>query len=133
MTPAQYGMFYRQAKPKERANWEPKEGRLSAIRHIVGLGDQVFGNPMVEAHLADDRLMILRSKPILIYAADQEKKDEHSRLYGEIILYCPWYRIQEATEFGQAIRSLESCQERHSMEPIDMVKERLRNLLVEEM
>ena len=132
MTPAQYGMFYRQAKPKEKASWEQKVGQLSASRHLVGLGDQLFENPMMEAHFAEDRLMILRSKPIFIYVTDLEKKDEHSRLYGELILYCPWYRRHETNEFGHAIRSLESCRERHSMEPIDMVKERLRNLIRDE-
>ena len=126
-------MCYRQAKPDERERGIRRVGQLSADQQIVSFEDEGERRPLIEAHWADDRLMILRSRPILVYAKDLDKKDEHSRLYGDMILHCPWNGNDEMTEFGAMINDVEACQVRHGLGYIDLVKERLRNLLLEKM
>ena len=136
LTPAQYGMSYRQAVPGEIARKEGMVGQLSPNQYIV-VGTEGAGvrRPLLEAHWAEGRLMVLRTKPVLIYVDHSETKDEHRHLYGELILYLPWKGRDEATEFGDTHHDLDTCQARHAGEKaaIDRVKEGLKNLLLDQM
>ena len=136
LTPGQYGMSYRQATPSEFVRKEGMVGRLSPNQYIVvGTEDAGVPRPLLEAHWADGRLMVLRTKPILLYVERSEKKDDHRDLYGELVLYLPWKGRDEATEFGGAHQDLDTCQARHLGEKaaIDRVKEGLKNLLLDQM
>ena len=140
LTRGQYGMCYRQAYPNEIARNEGRVGELSPRQYIC-VGDDVR-RPLVQAHWADGRLMVLRNKPVLIYAdsfAEKEKEDrgayDHSRLYGELILYRPWLGRDETAEFGNLIRDRDACRARYAREKvaIENVKEGLKNMLLERM
>ena len=107
---------------------------MSVDQYIVSFEDEDMRRPLIVAHWADEgRLMILRNRPVVIYVKDLEKKDEHSRFYSDLILHCPWNGEDEITAFGPMIGDLEICRDRHDLESasIDLVKERLRNLLLQ--
>ena len=136
LTPGQYGMSYRQAKPSEIARKERMVGQLSPIQYIVtGTEDEGIHRPLLEAHWAEGRLMVLRTKPVLMYVEYSKKKDEHRCLYGELILYLPWNGRDEAREFGSSRHDQDACRVHHAREKaaIDRVKEGLQNLLLEQM
>ena len=60
LTPGQYGMSYRQATQSEFARKEGMVGRLSPNQYIVvGTEDAGVPRPLLEAHWADGRLMVL--------------------------------------------------------------------------
>ena len=142
LTPAQYGMCFRQAKPDEIQRNLGRVGELSGDKLIVVAGEQaVVRRPLLQAHWADGRLMILRSKPVVIYAEPLEYKGlegerlEHGSLYGDLILYRPWSGRDEKTQFGHLADDPHACRLRHERDKavVDMLKEGLRNLLLEHM
>ena len=140
-TPAQYGMFYRQAFPNEIARNKERVGEMSPRHYIYVAGEDDEYRPLVEAHWADGRLMILRNKPVLIYGDGFDDKDkdrhayEHSMLYRDLILYRPWNGRDEMTEFGPFIHDRDACRARHAQDvaAIEDVKEGLKNMLMEHM
>ena len=139
LTPAQYGMCYRQAKPDEKHRNLDRIGEFSNDQLIVVNSEQaVVRRPLLKAHWAEGRLMILRSKPVVIYAEPLEYKgltgeeEEHGSLYGNLILYRPWNGRDEKTEFGSLTHDLPACRLRHEREKaaLDEVKEGLNELLL---
>ena len=135
LTPAQYGMCYRQAKPDEKHRNLDRIGEFSKDQLIVVNSEQaVVRRPLLKAHWAEGRLMILRSKPVVIYAEPLEYKgltgedEEH----GNLILYRPWNGRDEKTEFGSLTHDLPACRLRHEREKaaLDEVKEGLNELLL---
>ena len=139
LTPAQYGMCYRQAKPDEKHRNLDRIGEFSNDQLIVVNSEQaVVRRPLLKAHWAEGRLMILRSKPVVIYAEPLEYKgltgeeEEHGSLYGNLILYQPWNGRDEKTEFGSLTHDLTACRLRHEREKaaLDEVKEGLNELLL---
>ena len=139
LTPAQYGMCYRQAKPDEKHRNLDRIGEFSDNQLIVVDSEQaVVRRPLLKAHWADGRLMILRSRPVVIYAEPLAYKrltgenEEHGSLYSDLILYRPWNGRDEKTEFETVADDLYACRLRHEREKaaLDEVKEGLNELLL---
>ena len=129
-------MCYREAKSDEVARYRESVNKLSNTQNIV-VGGQERGasGPLVLAHWAGEKLMILRSTPIVIATNNFSEKEEHSRLYSDLLLYRPWRGRSEREEFGLASQSVSECLERYNSEKtaIAEVKEGLRRMLMDQM
>lgn len=128
-------MSYRQAKPDENRRYLDRVGELSDDQFIVvGADEPDVVRPLLVAHMAGDKLMILRRQPVLVYPKYPGDGDEHehSRLYGDLILYRPWRGKTERQEFGAFIDDKEACRIRHVLERplIEKIKEKLKSILL---
>ena len=126
-------MFFRQAKPDEIERNRRSVNELSTAENIVVAGmESDDQRPLVLAHWSGNKLMILRSKPVVLdYSRFEEETEEHSRLYSELLLFRPW---REEKRFICRSPSLEECRVRHEYEraAIEEVKQGLRTLLLEQ-
>ena len=132
LTPAQYGMSYRQAKPDEIERNRRKVNELSDQYIVVAGREPDEQRPLISAHWSGNKLMILRNKPVVLdYCRFEAEKDEHSRLYSELLLFRPW---RKERRFIYRSPSLEECRVIHKYEraAIQQVKQDLNTLLLEQ-
>ena len=132
LTPAQYGMSYREASKREEIQrYRDKTEDFSTTQFIVCVtGEEILQRPLVLAHWSGSRLMVLRSRPIVIgYCSFEEEEEEHSRLYSELLLFRPW---KEERRFVYTTPTVDECRNRHAQEKvaIDEVREELKKLLL---
>ena len=134
LSPAQYGMSYREAKPDEVQRNRGRVNEPSTNQFIVtAAGEDIWERPLVLAHWSGDKLMILRSKPIVLgFCGFKGEEEEHSRLYSELLLFRHW---KEEAGFVHTSPTLDECRARHAQEKdaIAEVRESLRRLIVEQM
>ena len=99
---------------------------------MTAAGEEIWERPLVLAHWSGEKLMILRSKPIVLsYCGFEEEEEEHSRLYSELLLFRHW---RDDRDFVRTSPTLEECRVRHAQEreAIAEVKEGLRRLILEQ-
>ena len=124
-------MSYRQAKPDEIQRNRRKVNEYSTTQFIISAaGEDIWQRPLVAAHWSGNKLMILRTKPIII-SFSQFENEEHSRLYSELLLFRPW---KEESSFLRTSPNIDECRARHAQEQdaIIQVKEGLKELILEQ-
>ena len=127
-------MSYRSAKSDEMQRNRARVNELSTSQYIVtAAGEEIWQKPLVLAHWSGVKLMILRSKPIVLdYCGFEKEEEEHSRLYSELLLFRHW---REERGFVLSSPTLDECRARHAQEEdaIVQVRDGLRRLIVEQM
>ena len=134
LTPSQFTMCFRQAKPDEVERHQDNVGLFSPSQYIVvGGPDAVVpecDRRLVLAYWTQDRkLMILRRNPVVMDTSKFSLDQEHNRLYGELLMFRHWNN--EDLFLGTARQSKEACLSlyRNERTAINEVAEGLRQLL----
>ena len=135
LTPIQYGMCYREAKPDEVERHREFVNKLSTQKIVVGGPERDASGYLVLAHWAENKLMILRSKPIVVVTNAFGEEEEHSSLYSDLLLYRPWMGRTEIQNLGFSCRSLDECRRKHSVmkTAIEEIKEGLKKSMLDQM
>ena len=133
-------MCYRQAKPQEVGNYQGKVGLFSETQEIIvgGLDKEV---PRGERRLVlaywtqDQKLMVLRTKPVVLDSSKFNTKENHNRQYARLLMFRHWN--DETAFLSAAQQSKKECHNMYMRERLatnevaDGLKQLLRKSWIE--
>jgi hypothetical protein len=130
MTPNQYGMCYRRAKPQEKERAQQRLSILSeTIPVIIPNNDNTLAiqdRGIPEAFItSENRFMILRYNGLARF----QDLQEHRRQYARLLMFTSW--SDEQVFLGQARQSAEECAALYTMHEADInsVEEQCNRLI----